>query len=211
MKCILLTVATDISRTYPLKRSIDKFGWPYCIISCTWKGFGTKLLEVRNYLLKTPDITHFFFVDAYDVVLLGTMEEALSRLDSGTITFNAEKNCWPDKDLERFYEPVEQGRWSYLNSGAYFAPRDQFLSLFNKDMPDYLTDDQRWATNQYLFNDEASMAIDRNCDVFQCYSFIAEDDFGYENGRLLNLKTGTSPLIIHGNGTTNMDKVIELI
>lgn len=228
MNCKLITVCSDAKLAEPLILSAHKHGWDTRPILTDWRGFGTKLLETRRYLLEHPEITHFFFADAYDVIVLGGMEEALSKLPHDRITFSCEKACWPDASLERFYEPVEQGKWNYLNSGCYFAPRELFLALFDYDMPAYATDDQLWATNQYLFNESSGIVLDRDCKVFQSYSFIEEGEFNHRHAiydeanntiikegagvkRLLNLKTDTEPVFIHGNGKTNMDKVIELL
>jgi hypothetical protein len=74
----------------------------------------------------------------------------------------------------------------------------------------FFYDDQLWLTNEFLKKKEDKV-LDYNCDIFQSYSFIAEDDFAYENKRLQNLKTKSEPVFIHSNGRTENGKVIELI
>lgn len=199
-----------MGRTALLTNSATMNGFTLSKIKCEWKGFGTKLLETRQYLIDNPDITHFFFADAYDVIVLGSMEEALSKLDTDKITFSTEKNCWPIPDLADKY-PECSTIYKFLNSGLYFAPRDKFLELFDWDMPEYTTDDQLWATQQFLLNDDSGIVLDTECEVFQSYSFIAEDEYSYQDGRVRNVNTGSLPVLFHGNGTTNMDKLYELI
>lgn len=214
MNIELITVFSDQIAIKPLMQTVEKHNWPVTAIEVTWQGFGTKLLAVRDYLLNEVNgqsLDGFFFCDANDVLLLGNMEEAVSKLNMDSIVFNAEKNCWPDKDLEALYDTESGSEWKYLNSGAYFAPRGLFLSLFDYDMPEFSTDDQRWATSQLLFNKNSKIRLDTNCEVFQCYSFIAEDDFEYGETKVKNLKTGTTPIFFHGNGRTDMSKLEKYI
>jgi len=211
MKVKLLTVFTDpnVYGLHQLKKSLDKFGWYYDFIQAPqWKGFGTKLISVYDYL-QTSDIDAFFFADAYDVVALGSMGEALSKLDINKITFSSEKNCWPDSNLEKYYEPITQGGFNYLNSGLYFAPKELFMNLFYIDAPMYSSDDQLWATHMYLFNEKSNIVLDTKQSVFNSHSFIAEGEYGYENGRVqIN---GEQPVLLHLNGRTQDPKLEELL
>lgn len=202
----VITVASDPIRTQKLVDSLEKFGHDYHVIYTEWKGFGTKILAVRDYILKHPEIQRFIFCDAYDVVCLamgGTLP-----LDS--IVFSAEKNCWPVPDLSIDY-PETTTPYKYLNSGLYYAPRDEFLALFDWETPEYTTDDQLWATRQFLYNPNSNIKIDSYCINFQSYSFIEEGEFSYENNRLLNNKTNNKPFWAHGNGTTDMTLIYELV
>jgi len=211
MKIKLITVCDDKSRASRLIKSLDKFCWDYEVIETPWQGFGTKILSTRDYLIANPDVDAIFFCDAYDVVVLGTIEEALSKLDTSKITFSTEKACWPDSSLDVYYDTSQHTPWQFLNSGLYYAPRELFLALFTDNMPDYTTDDQLWFTKQYLFNQSSGIILDRQCNVFQSYSFIDDGEFGYENGRVQNLKTSFTPVFIHGNGRTDMEVVYDLI
>ncbi len=211
MKIKLLTVYTDptVPGLDKLKKSLDKHGWEYEFIQApAWRGFGTKLITVYNYLLNS-DIDAFFFADAYDVVALGTMEEALSKLDTTRITFSAEKNCWPDKSLEKYYEPLSESGFSYLNSGLYFAPKQLFLNLFGVDEPIYESDDQLWATKHYLFNENSNIILDTEQAVFNSHSFIADGEYQYINGRVE--VNGERPVLVHSNARTidpNLDELL---
>lgn len=210
MNCKLITVAShlEVHGLSKLVESLEKFHWEFCVLQTEWKGFGTKLLTVRDFLLSHPDITHFFFCDAYDCVVLSTMEEALSKIDVDKITVSGEKNCWPDSSLWDQYSPNTE--WAYVNSGLYFAPRDKFLKLFEVEPPEYCSDDQLWFTKKYLFG-KNGVELDEKCNTFQNYSFISDGDFDVLGDRLLNLKTGTMPVFVHGNGRTDLTKIYELI
>lgn len=215
IKLITVCSRTDEYGFEMLKKTVEKFNWPFVVLKTEWHGFGTKLLTAYQYLKQSPDITHFFFCDAYDVVLLGDMEEALMKIKANCgldkMIIGAERGCWPDGSLETYYAKHEHG-FNYVNSGLYFAPVKLFLELFEKDAPEYSTDDQLWLTRKYLFeNNDKNIVLDTSCNVFQNYSFLRDGDYKYENGWLSNENTHTKPVFVHGNGRTDLTKVYALV
>jgi hypothetical protein len=208
----LLTVATDISNIHlrDLMVSADRNGFDLEVIVAEWKGFGTKLIQTYNYLINNPDVTEFVFVDAYDVIVLGTLNEFEEKLqDRSKMLISVEKNCWPNQNLSSLYPQVDSD-WKYINSGSYFSPSKLFIEMVESNPPFFIDDDQLWLTNEFLRKQEDKV-LDYSCDIFQSYSFIAEDDFAYNDNRLENLKTSSRPIFIHGNGKTNMDNILDLL
>ena len=208
----LLTLATDVAnkKLLDLIASSDKFGWNLEVIVAEWRGFGTKLIETYNYLKKNPRITEFIFVDAYDVVALSSPQEAIEKIKDRTkMLISVEKNCWPDSSLASKY-PKTDSEWKYINSGSYYSPSKLFIDMIEANPPLYIDDDQLWMTNRFLNNPDDKV-LDYDCEVFQAYSFISDDDFGYENKRLQNLKTKSQPVLIHSNGKTDDTKVLDLL
>jgi hypothetical protein len=208
----LLTVATDIAndKLFDLISSADKFGWNLEVIVTEWKGFGTKLIETYNHLQKNPHITEFIFVDAYDVIALSSPQEVLEKIKDRTkMLISVEKNCWPNSELASQY-PKTDSEWKYINSGSYYSPSKLFIDMIESYPPLYIDDDQLYLTNEFLNNPDDKV-LDYDCEVFQAYSFIADDDFGYENKRLQNLKTKSQPVLIHSNGRTDNTKILDLL
>ena len=208
----LLTVATDTTnnKLFDLMASADKFGWNLEVIITEWKGFGTKLIETYNHLQKNPHITEFIFVDAYDVIALSSPQEVLEKIKDRTkMLISVEKNCWPKSELAYKY-PKTDSEWKYINSGSYYSPSKLFIDMIESYPPLYIDDDQLWLTNEFLNNPDDKV-LDYDCEVFQAYSFISDDDFGYENKRLQNLKTKSQPVLIHFNGRTDSTKILDLL
>lgn len=209
----LLTVATDINRDGldHLIHSSQKQGWDIEILMTEqWLGFGTKLISVYDYLLKNKDVKEFIFVDAYDVIALGTPKEFEEKIqDRSKMLISVEKGCWPQSDLADQYPKVDTD-WKYINSGAYYSPSKLFIEMFDGNPPIYTDDDQLYLSLEWLNNPSIGL-LDYDCKIFQSYSFIGEGEFGYNNGRLQNLKTGSQPIFIHGNGKTCMKNVLDLI
>ena len=210
MKLVTVASHLDVKGLENLISSAQKFGWDIEVILSEWKGFGTKLIEVANYFDNNPDVKELIFVDAYDVIALSTPQEVIEKIKDRTkMLVSVEKGCWPDSSLAIHYPEVDTD-WKYINSGTYYAPRGAFMDMIEKNPPLYSSDDQLWLTIEFL-HEPSKFVLDYGCEVFQCYSFIAEDDFEYKDGRVHNLKTNSKGVLFHGNGRTDMSKVLNLI
>ncbi len=197
-----------------LTKSAEKFGWELYVIDAQWKGFGTKLIETYNFLINNPQIESFVFVDAHDVVVLSDPKHFNNILNycqlESKIIVSCEKACWPDSSLADKYSEY-WSEWKYVNSGLYYAPSDIFIKVFESSPPEYHEDDQLWLTNMFLNQSGEDIKTDSHCMLFQSYSHIADDDFAYRDGLLINLKTNTAPIFIHGNGRTDMTLIDQLL
>lgn len=171
-----------------LKQSAKKVGIELTAIKAEWRGFGTKIIEVRNHL-KTLEgqYTHFIFVDAYDTLFLKYPEIP------DKILFSTEKHKWPDADAPY---PQTNDIWAYLNSGCYCAPMEAYLKLTDRYAIDYPDDDQRYFTGLYLAGEK--IELDTKCELFQSYAFESPGDFAVNPFK--NNITATTPSIIHFNG-----------
>jgi hypothetical protein len=211
-------IATATSQNHPglkqFKRSLDKFGWNYQILTDKYTAYGSKMVNAYNYA-KQCDESHLFITDAYDVIVLGAMDEALSNIvwhPGKTIMFNSEKGCWPYPEKWKDIYPEGYSEWKYLNGGACFVETQTFIKMFEENPIKHTDNDQVNLTEIYLNQrDKYFMELDTKCRCFQSVAFEAEDDFKLVNNRLLNLKTHTMPVFLHGNGGTKMDKFYELI
>lgn len=215
MKTKLISFATNLYHpgAIELKRSLDTFEWNYEFINGPYINYGSKMVRAYEYAKQT-DCTHLFIVDAYDVFVLDSMEEALSRIeDKDSVIFNAEQGCWPYDQWEYLYPPCES-RWKYLNGGAAFVSVKRFIKMFEDHPIQHLDNDQVNLAKLYLTEREKyKIKLDTNCEVFQSVAFEKEGEFAYNevDGFIYNLKTNTTPIIIHGNGGTSMKKFYHLI
>lgn len=193
-------------------KSLEKFGWNYQILSTNYIAYGSKMKNAYKFLKESSFLSHILILDAYDIVVLGAMEEVISKIRNiSGITFNAEKACWPHSEWAKEY-PEVSSEWKYLNGGACFAQAEDFIKMYeSRPILDH-ENDQEVLGRLYLDKrKEFDMHLDTQCDVFQSIAFEDKEDFDYKNNRLLNLKTKTTPVIIHGNGKTDMSKIYELL
>lgn len=206
-----LAVTTSPQHTERLLESLRRNGWDYaCLTVPEWKGFGTKLLAVYEYLREHEEVDRFVFCDAFDVIALGTPEEFDEKLGYWRDKFvlSAERGCWPDESLRRFYEPIEEHGFNFVNSGLYYCSRAQYLDMMDRLLPEYHTDDQLYMTDQFLFERD-DMVLDRLQRFFNSHSFIADGEYVYANGRVQVL--GEQPVFVHCNGKTLDHKLEEML
>ena len=205
----LITTTSDIRKCANLKRSLDFFGWDYHFIEHTWKGFGDKILETYKYLKAHPEVTAFFYSDAWDTFCLGTMEQALDWVTPNAgILFSSEKACYPHPNKASKY-PEGRTQWKYLNGGGWFANSQLFIKMVESNMPDHSTNDQEWFTDCFL-SQPVDIFLDYNCTVFQTAAFAALGELIVEGQRVKNTVTNTYPIFIHGNGHTPIDWVYDI-
>lgn len=212
MNCKLITTASDLNHSgfIQLKKSLEKFNWDWELISQNYSAYGSKMLNAYNYA-KTSDCTHLFIVDAYDVIVLDSMQNVLHKIeDKKCILFNAEKGCWSRPELAEKY-PETISDWKYLNGGCAFVNVEQFIKMFEAHPISDNDNDQDKLTDIFL-SKEFNLKLDNNCEIFQSIAFESDDDFSIADGNsLFNNKTKTFPSFIHGNGKTDMNWVYELL
>ena len=213
MKCKLITTASDLQHPGYLNlcKSLDKFGWDYDVLNSTYQAFGTKMVNAYNYA-KTTDCTHLFIVDAYDVVVLGSMKEALSKISNkDAVLFNAERNAWPYEQWAMLY-PDTRSSFKYLNGGMAFVEVERFCRMFEENPITVHDNDQVVLAKTFLTRGgEYDMKLDAGCEVFQTLCSTNWDEFEFLGSRIRNRETNSAPVLFHGNGLHPVDCIIELI
>lgn len=213
MKVKLIATATNLNDEgfLEFKKSLDYFQWDYDIITDRYVAYGSKMINAYNYAKKT-DCTHLFIVDAYDIFMLGGMDDALEVIpDKDIVLFNAEKACWPHSELASQY-PEVTSPWKYVNGGACFVEKERFIKLIDENPIKHTDNDQEKLTDVYLKSREKyNMQLDTDCELFQSIAHRHDDDFEFLDFILINKKTGSLPIIIHGNGKTNMEDIYNLL
>lgn len=209
MNCKFITTASDIPKCAQLKRSLEYFGWPYHFIEHEWRGFGDKVLKTYEYLKANPDITHFFYSDAWDTFALSTMEEALRKIpNKDIILFSAERACYPHGEKAVLY-PETDSPWKYLNGGGWFASSELFCKMVEAVTPHFTDVDQVYFTDRFLEGTHG-IVLDNNCTVFQTIAFCPDSDFDLK-AKPINTVTKTTPTFWHGNGHTPMPHIYKLL
>jgi Methyltransferase domain len=197
VKCKLIATATNLEHEgfKQFKRSLDYYGWEYDILSHNYIAYGSKMRNAYEYAKKT-DCTHLFIADAYDVLVLGTMQESLSRImDKDVMLFNAEKGCYPYPDKAILYPKVES-KFPYLNGGLCFVSVPLFIEMFEANPIADSDNDQANLTDLFL-SGRYKLQLDYDCKVFQSIAFC--EPFEINNGAIF----------YHGNGRTDMSYIYD--
>lgn len=201
MNIKLITVTSHPEHCTDLIKSAEKHGWDLILIHAEWKGFGTKIIELKRFLDSHPEIEYFIFCDSFDVLVLDSPPNLLFKDE---IIFSAEKNCWPDDSLRSQY-PETESQFKFLNSGLYYAPREKWMKMVQENPVDYADDDQLYFTKLFLSN-KYGISLDDGQHLFNNHSFVADGEYYYDNNRVLVRIDGRNamgkPILVHFNGRT---------
>jgi hypothetical protein len=167
---------------------------------------GGQKINLLKAELKTWDTvklktTLLLFSDSYDVITVSTESEIIKKyysISKNHILFSAEKYCWPDISLEKYY-PNTKSNYKFLNSGGFIGNAYDILNILTMDIKDN-DDDQLYFTKIFLFNN-VNIKLDYNCEIFQTLNGNIQDIYIYKN-RIINKSQLTFPSFIHGNGNS---------
>lgn len=204
-KPLLLTYDTDHSHpgVNRLNRSCSLWGWDLVVLSdAKWTGFGRKFKQIVNKAKDFigSDYTHIVSIDARDFIVTGPVEEFVAP--KVPLLISTECAAWPIAERAVDY-PFCPTPWKYCHSP--FTVDLTRLDLLPSDIPDYY-DDQHHIANIYFSSKREEVALDYRCDIVQSVAFCQpfEERFNIIDGRLYNKLTGSKPLLVHGNGKTDL-------
>jgi hypothetical protein len=216
-KLIIISVATDKNNKgfQHFENSLKQNNIKYKILGLNTKwnggdmktttGGGQKINLLKKELnlwdINTLKNTLLIFSDSYDVINLSSEEEIIAKynnISKNKILFSAEKYCWPDLSLKKYY-PETKSKYKYLNSGGFIGNAYEILKLIKMEINDH-DDDQLYFTKLFLF-DNQNIKLDYNCEIFQTLNGTIKDIYIYKN-RIINKNTSRMPILIHGNGNS---------
>lgn len=180
-----------------------------------WRGLMTKARHLREYLRAGGEQTDMLIVcDAWDVLFSEypqTLAERHLDLFGETVSFNAERSCFPRGDLaDRFQDTGTP--WRFMNCGFMIGRPEKILAILDSMNIDAIEDDTQrpdgswWHPNDQEYftlaflEQPVPMVLDSRCELVQSLSGgdLSEFDFGARPMR--NLATNTTPGAWHFNG-----------
>ena len=222
-----------------LELSSQKNGFQLIVLGFNkkWEGFTQKIIDIIEYLKEFENKDEIIcFVDGFDCIVLGTADEMLIKYkntNSDKILFAADTDSpftylifgkVNDRDAGTTY--------NRLNSGCYIGKVKEILNLLtnlcNLFECKVESNDQTLIT---LYYDKCvdCLNIDFNRNLFYNLQNLDTLNWQYltitntynsvkaplsnkyyklENDRII-LDNGNKPIILHGNGNTNMDLIVE--
>lgn len=210
----VLTVGTDYNDGLRrLETSLRRFGYAYEILGLgqPWyggddilnhPGAGQKVNILRTKLKEIVEAginPLILFLDGYDTIVLkaSSIIREEYELMGHKILFGAEKTCWPDPKLAPKY-PKTSSEWKYLNSGQFIGYAKDLLNLIEDGIED-AGDDQYYYSEKFL-EGKHGIGLDYNCQIFQCSLSDVDLEVDISYASLKNIKTGSYPIVAHGNG-----------
>jgi len=203
-----------------------------------WKGLNQKFIDIKKYLKNYSNQNEIVcFVDGFDCIVLGSSNEMLEKYKSRNtekVLFAADKDSYISTQM---YGPVNkinnEKTYNRINTGCYIGKVKSILELLT-NLCDYMEckNDSNDQTLMTLFynkcRDCLDIDYDRNIfynlelDIHTLYwqFLLATNSYSSHKAPLENkyyklinkrvlLENGNYPIILHGNGDTNMDLIVE--
>ncbi|XP_064610381.1 procollagen-lysine,2-oxoglutarate 5-dioxygenase 1-like isoform X2 [Liolophura sinensis] len=178
-------------------------------------GGGHKVNLLRKGLEEYKDRSDLIimFVDSYDLIFLNGAKEILDKFKklNSRVVFSAEGFCWPDANLMNKYPVVSLNEKRYLNSGGFIGYAKDIYEIVSHDVIKNRDDDQLYYTKIYLdpeLRKKWSIRLDNRGEIFQNLNGALDEivvKFKEPNSYLYNIKTGTTPIVVHGNGPIKVE------
>lgn len=212
----IVTYGTEEAQMYFLRKSATVYGLTIHNLAKhkRWDGYQDKLWGIRDWIASRSfkEEDRILFVDAYDVLMAGPVEEiwsAYRECGSPQLLVAAEKNCFPYPDMADDF-PEVNSPYRYLNSGGFMGTPSAILEAINWMEDDLVKEicrvstDQGYVVRYYLeFYKEKNIVLDVDCRLFNCMIKVRWDtELEFKKGRYYNCVTQTYPCVLHFNGGT---------
>lgn len=192
----------------------------HSIVDFSWR---RRMIESRDIALAHPE-DYLIFLDAWDTMLLGGRDdlEEYAEKHKDSVTFAAQKFCWPDKTREPEYDAIQPegiGPWRFINSNPMAGKGwrvgaaiewgwQRFPIQTNTNSCEEYDVDERFLTNLYLSEarERFKIRLDTRCELNQTFlaSIPGELWWDHKQARIINKVHNTKPIFIHFNGHTNV-------
>ena len=204
-----------------------------------WKGFTQKFIDIKLYLNNIQDKNEIVcFVDGFDCIVLGSSTEMLEKYKSTNvdkILFTVDIDSFLSTQIfGKINEKDKDYKYNRINAGCYIGKVKHILELFTNLCNAFEckaeSNDQELLTNYYTkCIDCLNMDYDRNIfyniqldlntlywqlliitNNYQTYKApLSNSYYNFKDKRLILNDNNNKPIIIHGNGDTNMDTIVE--
>ena len=224
-KLQIVTVAThNLGYLDKLAESCKRAGTDIKILGlgAKWEGFSTKLKLMCEFLTSVDPSAIIAFVDAYDVVMLGHVDELLERYLSFNkpIVLSVEtKNSWFKWNVEKFYFGTYKEE--VINSGCYMG-RAGFLLEMCKNFGTHENDqiylnrlaraNKSWFEKYTALDMSGDIFYNSSCDSFLGHLHIKSCSIGlnFADGMLCK-EDGIQPIFLHGPGGIDISPYMNML
>lgn len=223
---LVITVATKETDNFKMfMRSANKYGLKVKVLGMgeDWRGgdvarfpgggHKVNLLKKELEKYKDKDNLLIMFSDSYDVVFTDgaeTIRERFAKFDA-RVVFSAEGYCWPDATVKEKYPPVKPSEKRFLNSGGFMGYAPELYQVVHHSTLQDDGDDQAYYTAIFLdraLRGKWNIKLDTKSEIFQNLNGALGDVVVKYRGNhsfLYNVVTGTSPVVVHGNGPVKVE------
>jgi len=237
----LITYATHNSGYFKaLEKSAKINGFDLHVLGFNneWKGFTDKFFHTKKYLEKLNDKNEIVcFVDAFDVIVLGTSDELLEKYkkaDTDKVIFSSDEDgIFHSKMFGNININDKKYKNNRINSGCYIGKIKDILQIYNNldvNEEKLHMNDQELITKYYEKNNDL-IQLDHNSELFYNLKTDINNNFlhilivfnklkdykvpienryhNFIDNRVYIKEFNTKPVFLHGNGGLNIDNFVE--
>lgn len=207
----VLTLTTDLNHPGFLMFQKSFKDYDVHVLNPQISDFGFQMPYVIEWCRNNPDV-NFVYSDAWDTIALGSPEELKEKIGDCEFYGGAERGCWPDANLiDKF--PNLKLPYKYLCGGTWYSNTNLIVEMAERSPNTENMYDQHWLQICYLnlYNEGRNVKLDHYGAVFQSLMLDPVEAFKIEGRRVKNVLHDVYPVILHGNGKTNMERYYELI
>jgi hypothetical protein len=183
--------------------------------------FTNKIFMTKRAIEHIPEDDIVCFVDAYDVLVNGSVEEMIRKFRSyrSDLVIGAELNSYPEGYDHAYPATGSATNYLYVNSGGYIGYKRAIAKLFEWKSSDEIFQicshggDQHYFIQYYLAHVSAetcmlgskmhrSVCLDTEAAIFQNMFKTNWSEFDFIGGRLYNRALKQQPCFIHFNGAS---------
>lgn len=215
----LVTVATHSDLYFPfLKKSCRKYNSDITVLGWgqTWLGFSFKYKLMKEYLVDVSDDDIVCFIDSFDVLLLRPIDELESFFRAYSELTGVRIIVGFDLKPSTIVTTINHLQFGTchglsLNSGTYIGFAKELKNMIKEMYSDPSLDDQLLLT-QYVQKYPHKVHIDTSSLFFLTINnptgeFMYDSHIKVQDDKLYY--RGIRPFFAHGNGNTNMIRLIK--
>lgn len=175
-----------------------------------WNGYVDKIWSFRKYLHSLNDNDIVCFIDAYDVLAMGSSDEIIEKFKSYEcdLLLGAELNSYPERYRHSYPLTTYTTNFMYVNSGGYIGYKHAISKLLywkdDSTIQSICSDggDQTYFIEYYLQNPSDRIKLDTYQKIFQNMHWVSWNEFYIQHGRFINTILNETPCFVHYNGGT---------
>lgn len=200
----------ETNGTREMRRSVERCGHELAAVTAGPAPDAVNAQLIALYKRAAGGHKKFLYADAADSFFQRPLSD--EDIPDDHILYSTEKACYPHPEWASKH-PASGSRWKFLNGGGVCGPLELMIEYYSRyRLTDVGSKNGQAYLQECLFAavaDGFPIKLDTDCNVFQTLAFADESEFTWEDGLLHNVITGSTPIVLHGNGLTDMRHIYK--
>lgn len=203
-------IFAETNGTREMRRSVERYGHELAVVTAGPSPDHVNQQMIALYKRASGGHKKFLYADAADSFFQRSLSD--DDIPDDHILYSTEKACYPYPEYN-VKHPASTSPWKFLNGGGVCGSLELMIEYFQKyRLHDVGSKNGQAYLQERLFDagaDGFPVRLDFDCNVFQTLAFADDSEFSWVDGLLYNKVTGTTPIVLHGNGLTDMSHIYK--